>query len=76
MKKLIIVAVLIVFALFANAETNTNYANRVGGYFYTSLSPYGTWIDIGFGSPVWRPTNVRKSWSPYYQGQWIYTDYG
>lgn len=76
MKKLIMVAVLIVFALSANADANTNYANRVGGYFYTSLSPYGTWIDIGFGTPVWRPTIVRKSWAPYYQGQWIYTDYG
>ena len=76
MKKLIIAAVLIVFGLSANVDANTNYSKRVGGYFYTSLSPYGTWMEIGFGSPVWRPTNIRRSWSPYSQGQWIYTDYG
>lgn len=76
MKKLIFAAVVIVLALSASADANTNYANRVGGYFYTSLSPYGTWIEIGFGTPVWRPTIIRKTWSPYTQGQWIYTDYG
>lgn len=76
MKKLIIAAVIIVFSLSANADANTNYAKRVGGYFYTSLSPYGTWIDIGFGTPVWRPTIMKKTWSPYYHGQWVYTDYG
>ncbi len=76
MKKLIIAAVIIVFSLSASADANTNYVKRVGGYFYTSLSPYGTWIDIGFGSPVWRPTIMRRNWSPYYQGQWVYTNYG
>ena len=76
MKKLIIAAVLIVFGFSANVDANTNYAKRVGGYFYTSLSPYGTWVEIGFGTPVWRPTMMKRGWSPYNQGQWIYTDYG
>jgi hypothetical protein len=76
MKKLIFAAVLIVFVLSAGADANTNFEKRVGGYFYTSLSPYGTWIEIGFGTPVWRPINMRTNWSPYSQGQWIYTDYG
>jgi hypothetical protein len=76
MKKLIIAAVIIVFGFSASADANTNYAKRVGGYFYTSLAPYGTWIEIGFGTPVWRPTMMKRNWSPYYQGQWIYTNYG
>ncbi len=76
MKKIILTAVLILFGLSANADANTDYAKRVGGYFYTSLAPHGTWIEIGFGTPVWRPTLIRKSWAPYRQGQWIYTDYG
>ena len=76
MKKLIITAVLLVFALSANINANTDYSKRVGGYFYTSLSPYGTWLEIGFGTPVWRPTNLKRSWTPYNYGQWVYTDYG
>jgi len=76
MKKLIIAAVFIVVGLSFSSYANTDYAKRVGGYFYTSLSPYGTWIDIGFGTPVWRPTIIKKSWAPYYNGQWVYTDYG
>ena len=76
MKKIILTAVFILFGLSANADANTDFAKRVGGYFYTSLAPHGTWIEIGFGTPVWRPTMIRKSWAPYRQGQWIYTDYG
>lgn len=76
MKKLIIIAALFIFAFAARVDANTNVAARVGGYFYTSLSPYGTWIDIGFGTPVWRPTMIKRGWAPYYRGQWIYTDYG
>jgi hypothetical protein len=76
MKKLIISIVFLIVGLSINTNANTDYAKRVGGYFYTSLSPYGTWIEIGFGTPVWRPTIIRKTWSPYNNGQWIYTDYG
>ena len=76
MKKLIIAAVLIVFGFSANVDANTNYAKKVGGYFYISLLPYGTWVEIGFGTPVWRPTMMKRNWSPYHQGQWIYTNYG
>jgi hypothetical protein len=67
MKKIILTAVLILFGLSANADANTDFAKRVGGYFYTSLAPHGTWIEIGFGTPVWRPTMIRKSWAPYRQ---------
>ena len=76
MKKLILTTAIILLSLSTYSEANTDYAKRVGGYFYTSLSPYGTWIEIGFGTPVWRPTVMRKSWSPYSNGRWIYTDYG
>lgn len=76
MKKLLLILVFFLGAFTINAETNTDFSNQVGGYFYTSLSPYGTWIEIGLGTPVWRPTIMKKSWSPYYHGQWVYTDYG
>ncbi len=47
--------------------------------FHTSLSPYGTWIDLeGYGR-VWQPTvvAVNSNWSPYFDcGRWVYTDRG
>lgn len=76
MKKLLFTTVFLIFAFTANTDANTDFAKRVGGYFYSSLSPYGTWIEIGYGTPVWRPTMIRKTWAPYRMGQWIYTDYG
>jgi hypothetical protein len=45
----------------------------VGSYFYTNLSPYGTWIEIDYGVVVWRPTMMRMGWSPYRMGRWIWT---
>jgi hypothetical protein len=75
MKKIILTAVLILFGLSANVDANTDFAKRVGGYFYTSLSPHGTWIEIGFGTPVWRPTMIRKTGHLIIRW-WIYTNYG
>jgi hypothetical protein len=48
-------------------------------YFNTTLSPYGSWVEVeGYGR-CWRPTvaiyNAR--WNPYGDnGHWVYTDYG
>jgi hypothetical protein len=48
-------------------------------YFYSSLAPYGTWVDVtGYGR-CWRPTVVVYSsgWQPYCdRGHWVYTDCG
>jgi hypothetical protein len=46
------------------------------GYFYSSLSPYGHWIDRpGYGW-VWLPFGIEASWRPYTLGHWVLTDYG
>ncbi len=54
-------------------------ANVTYNYFYDSLSPYGTWIEVeGYGR-CWQPSVVvlQSDWRPYRQGgRWIYTDYG
>lgn len=76
MKKLIIITAIIIFGISNYSNAANDYAKRVDGYFYTSLRTHGTWIDVGFGTPVWRPTIIRKNWSPYYYGQWVYTNYG
>jgi hypothetical protein len=48
-------------------------------YFYSSLAPYGTWVNVeGYGQ-CWRPTVVVYSsgWQPYCdRGHWVYTDCG
>jgi hypothetical protein len=48
-------------------------------YFYDSLSPYGSWIDIDGYGPCWQPTAVvaNPGWQPYCdRGHWAYTDCG
>lgn len=73
MKKLIIIiAAILSFSFFEN-ETN---AMHRGGYFYTELSPYGTWIELDYGTVVWRPTVMRVDWAPYSYGRWIWTSSG
>ena len=48
-------------------------------YFYDTLSPYGTWIDIDGYGRCWQPTVVvvNRSWQPYCdRGRWVYSDCG
>ncbi len=48
-------------------------------YFYSSLAPYGTWVEVGGYGRCWRPTvcAVNPGWQPYCDsGRWIDTDSG
>jgi hypothetical protein len=48
-------------------------------YFYTSLAPYGTWIDLPDYGRCWQPTVVvvDPGWRPYFhRGHWLYSDAG
>ena len=45
------------------------------GDFYDHLSPFGEWVDCGYGE-CWVPEDVGAGWQPYENGEWIYTDYG
>jgi hypothetical protein len=48
-------------------------------YFYSSLDPYGSWVDVGDYGLCWRPTVavVNPAWRPYSdRGRWLYTDCG
>ncbi len=48
-------------------------------YFYDSLEPYGTWIQVAELGWCWQPRIVlaNRAWRPYWQGgRWIYTDLG
>ena len=48
-------------------------------YFYSSLAPYGTWVNVeGYGR-CWRPTTIvyNSGWQPYCdRGHWVYSDCG
>jgi hypothetical protein len=72
MKRIIILAVALFFAVAFNTEGKGHY-NGVGGYFYSQLSPYGSWIEVDYGVVVWRPTIIRVNWTPYQMGQWVWT---
>ncbi len=48
-------------------------------YFYSSLAPYGSWVEIDGYGRCWQPTVavVQPTWQPYSdRGHWIYTDCG
>ncbi len=48
-------------------------------YFYESLSPYGSWVDVAPYGWCWRPTVsvVDVSWQPYvHGGNWLWSDAG
>ena len=76
MKKLLIAIVFFVTGLSFNTEANTPRHDVQFGFFYSSLSPYGTWVEIDYGMVVWRPTIIQRGWIPYRQGRWIWTDDG
>jgi hypothetical protein len=57
-----------------SSQVNVSYT-----YFYDSLAPYGTWIDIAGYGLCWQPTvvAVNRNWQPYSdRGRWVYTDLG
>ncbi len=48
-------------------------------YFYDTLTPYGTWLDVAGYGRCWRPSVVvyNPGWQPYCDhGHWVYTDCG
>jgi hypothetical protein len=48
-------------------------------YFYSNLSPYGTWIQLDGVGWCWQPRVVviNRGWRPYCDsGHWVYTDAG
>ena len=45
-------------------------------FFYSNLTPYGSWtVSTSYGR-VWRPSVYTVGWNPYYDGHWVYTDLG
>lgn len=58
----------------AQQAANVSYT-----YFYDSLSPYGSWINVAGYGLCWQPTVVvaNRDWQPYCdRGRWVYSDCG
>ncbi len=58
----------------AQQAANVSYT-----YFYDSLSPYGSWINVDGYGLCWQPTVVvvNRDWQPYCdRGRWVYSDCG
>ena len=44
--------------------------------FYSDLSPYGSWqVSAQYGR-VWQPSDYYSGWNPYYDGHWVYSEFG
>jgi hypothetical protein len=46
--------------------------------FYTKLEPHGAWLETADYGYVWQPRQAEssRSWRPYTNGRWAYTDAG
>jgi hypothetical protein len=44
--------------------------------FYEPLEPEGAWIEVGSYGRGWRPHHVDRSWRPYCDGRWVWSDCG
>src|SRR5499426_2725964 len=60
----------------AAAATPAKAADVSFGFFYSNLSPHGSWMVSGSYGNVWQPRVYRADWNPYYDGHWVYTDVG
>lgn len=61
----------------SNIEANPEQRGGITvNFFYSSLAPYGEWIEIDYGFYVWRPLRVSRAWTPYASGRWAWTRYG
>ena len=45
-------------------------------FFYSNLSPHGSWLVSARYGRVWQPSVYRRDWNPYYDGHWVYADVG
>lgn len=78
MKRLVnmLPVIIVVLGLSGPATAGTIHLHSGrAGIFYSSLQPYGDWIEMDLGY-AWRPAHVALQWRPYLNGRWMWTDYG
>ena len=60
----------------ADLEVSASVQIHANADFYTPLSEYGGWVEIGSYGRCWRPAAVAVGWRPYCAGHWVWTDCG
>ena len=68
--------ILILTALFIFMSLRLDAKPDVGisfNFFYSSLRPYGEWIQLDNDLVVWRPGGIDHRWRPYSSGRWSWT---
>jgi hypothetical protein len=62
----------------SRTDTSGNVATASHSTFYRKLDPYGVWRETSSYGYVWQPREAERSrsWRPYANGRWIYTDAG
>jgi hypothetical protein len=72
--KVIIISLMLV--LLAGVWSSPARAGVSFDFFYSNLSPHGSWQVSGQYGRVWRPYDYTRGWNPYYDGHWVYADVG
>jgi hypothetical protein len=62
----------------SRTDSSGNVATASYSTFYRNLEPYGVWRETSSYGYVWQPREAERSrsWRPYTNGRWIYTDAG
>jgi hypothetical protein len=79
MRRKVLTAILfaVAFMVLAPGPTRASVSWSVSiSYFHESLAPYGRWVVSEPYGEVWVPSGVASGWDPYWDGEWIWTDYG
>jgi hypothetical protein len=76
--KRILLALVIVGLLWPSAREAEARVDVSIGFFYNNLRSGGNWIDVGGYGYCWQPSVAinDRSWRPYADGYWAYTNYG
>ena len=71
-----LVLTLVLGFLLGIALTGRAQARVTFSFFYDTLQPHGVWLDVENYGYCWQPRGLERSWRPYTDGYWSYTDAG
>jgi len=72
----VILGIAMMMLLLGLSSTPSQAAQVSFNFFYSNLSPHGSWYASAEYGQVWHPSVDDYNWNPYYDGHWVYTDLG